>query len=131
MADPPTCGQGLAAHSSLPAKLGELTEAVAGILEVHTGALDLGDERSRREREVYLRLVEQHRRTAAGLAATGRDMAAQRDLPMGAHDPTVMSSPEAVEVFERFVTAERELLELLQERLGQDREMLAGMRQAG
>jgi hypothetical protein len=131
VAEPPTCGQGLAEHSSLPAKLGELTAAVAGILEVHTGALDLGDERSRREREVYQRLVEQHRRTAAELAATGRDMAGQRDLPMGAHDMSVMSSPDAVAAFERVVKAERELLALLQERLPQDERMLAGMRQGG
>jgi hypothetical protein len=131
VAEQPTCGQGLAAHAPLPAKLGELTAAVAGILEVHSGALDLGDERSRRERDVYLRLVEQHRRTAAELAATGRDMAGQRDLPMGAHDPTVMASPGAVEAFERFVRAERELLALLQERLRPDEEMLAGMRQGG
>jgi hypothetical protein len=50
---------------------------------------------------------------------------------MGAHDLTVMSSPEAVEAFERFVQAERELLALLQERLRQDQEMLAGIRQRG
>ena len=131
MAEGPTCGQGLAANSSLPAKLGELTAAVAGILEVHTGALDPADERARREREVYLRLVERHRRTAAELAATGRDMAAQRDLPMGAHDMRVMSSPQAVAAFERVVEAERELLALLQERLHADEQMLAGMRQGG
>jgi hypothetical protein len=131
MADRPTCGQGLAEHSLLPAKLGELTASVAGILEVHLRALDLGDERSRREREVYLRLVEAHRQTAAALAATGRDMAGQRDLPMGTHDLTVMSSPEAVAAFERAVEAERELLALLQQRLRQDEQMLAGMRQGG
>jgi hypothetical protein len=131
MAEGPTCGQGLAVHSSLPAKLGELTAAVAGILEVHTGALDLRDERSRREQGVYLRLVERHRRAAAELAATAAEMAAQRDLPMGEHDMSVMSSPEAVAAFELVVDAERELLALLQERLGQDQELLAGMRQAG
>jgi hypothetical protein len=131
MADRPTCGQGLAEHSSLPAKLGELTAAVAGVLEGHVHALDLGDERSRREREVYLRLVEAHRRSAAELAATGRDMAGQRDLPMGAHDLTVMSSPQAVGAFEGVVQAERALLALLQGRLRQDEELLAGMRQGG
>ena len=131
MAEQPTCGKGLAAHSPLPAKLGELTEAVAGILEVHTGALDLGDERSRREQGVYLRLVEAHRRTAAELRATAAEMAAQRDLPMGAHDLSVMSSPDAVAAFERVVEAERELLALLQERLGEDQKLLAGMRRGG
>jgi hypothetical protein len=131
MADRPTCGQGLAEHSSLPAKLGELTASAAGILEVHLQALDPEDEAARREHGVYLRLVQQHRQTAGELAATGRDMAAQRLLPMGAHDPTVMSSPGAVAAFERFVEAERELLALLQERLPQDQKMLAGMRRDG
>ena len=42
-----------------------------------------------------------------------------------------MSSPEAVEAFGRVVEAERELLELLQERLRQDQELLAGMRRGG
>jgi hypothetical protein len=129
MADRPSCGQGLAEHASLPAKLGELTASVAGILEVHLRALDLEDEAARREHGVYLRLAQQHRQTAGELAATGREMAGQRDLPMGAHDMTVMSSPEAVGAFERVVQAERELLALLQERLRQDEQMLAGMRQ--
>jgi len=35
MANPRTCGQGLAEHSPLPAKLGELTATVAEILERH------------------------------------------------------------------------------------------------
>ena len=39
--------------------------------------------------------------------------------------------PEAVGAFEGVVEAERELLALLQERLRQDQEMLAGMRQGG
>jgi hypothetical protein len=131
MADGPTCGQGLAAYSPLPTKLGELTDAVAGILEVHVRALDLRDERSRREHEVYLGLAERHRRTAAELATTGRELAGQRNLPMGAHDTTVMSAPEAVEAFWRFVLAERRLLALLQERLRSDEELLAGMRAEG
>ena len=37
MADQPTCGQGLAEHSSLPAKLGQRTASVVELLEVHTG----------------------------------------------------------------------------------------------
>jgi hypothetical protein len=131
VADPPTCGQGLAEHSSLPAKLGELTASVAQILEVHTGALDLEDEHARGEHGVYLKLAEEHRRTAAELQAMGREMAGYRDLPMGRHDPTVMSSPKAVKAFEGFVKAERELLALLQERLRQDQELLAGMRPGG
>ena len=44
-----TCGKGLAEHSVLPAKLGELTAAIAAILEHHQTALDLTDENARKE----------------------------------------------------------------------------------
>jgi len=127
MADEPTCGQGLAAHSSLPTKLGELTAAVAEVLELHTKALDVADESARQEQRAYLRLVEQHRQTAARLLATGDEMAGYRDLPMASHDPTMLSSPEAVDAFARLVTVEQELLVLLQQRVEEHRAMLAEM----
>jgi hypothetical protein len=38
--DRPTCGEGLAANSILPAKLAELMAAQAEVLERHTRALD-------------------------------------------------------------------------------------------
>ena len=41
MKNEPTCGQGLAEHSVLPAKVGELIASLAEILEFHTKALDL------------------------------------------------------------------------------------------
>lgn len=43
MDTPRTCGRGLAEHSPLPITLGELTDAVRVILELHTRALDLID----------------------------------------------------------------------------------------
>jgi hypothetical protein len=127
MADQATCGQGLAAHSSLPTKLGELTAAVADVLELHTKALDLADENARQEQRAYLKLVEQHRQTAARLFATGDEMAEYRDLPTASHDPTVLSSPEAVEAFASLVRVEQELLALLQQRVEEDRAMLDEM----
>ncbi|MGH8310602.1 MAG: hypothetical protein ACRETX_12525, partial [Steroidobacteraceae bacterium] len=60
-----TCGQGLAEHAALPAKLAELTDAVAETLERHQEALDLSDESSRREHAAYVELAQQHRSTAA------------------------------------------------------------------
>lgn len=42
-----------------------------------------------------------------------------------------MASPPAVEAFEKFVQAERELLALLQQRVPQDQRMLEQMRGAG
>jgi hypothetical protein len=104
---------------------------MAEVLEVHTKALGLGDENARGENAVYLKLAEQHGELAAQLRAVAEDMSGYRDLPMGRHDHSVMSSPQALEAFAAFLTAEQQLLALLQERLEQDREMLSQMRTAG
>ena len=130
MEDQRTCGQGLAEYAALPGKLADLTEAAAGIFEIHTEALDADDPGSRPEIEAYRELAEEHRRTAAGLRETARRMAGYRDLPMGKHDAGVMSSPRAVQAFEKFVALEEELSSLLRERLEADRMMLAQMRGA-
>jgi hypothetical protein len=49
LTEAPTCGQGLAANATLPAKLGELMASVARVLETHTKALDLNDEAAGQE----------------------------------------------------------------------------------
>lgn len=131
MAEQQTCGKGLAENSGLPAKLGDLIASMAEILELHTKALDVDDENGRRERDVYRRLVEEHRQTAARLHASAEEMASYRDLPMGRHDPEIMSSPELVDGFERFVRVETELSALLEERLEQDRALLRELGRAG
>jgi hypothetical protein len=128
MAEAQTCGLGLAQHSLIPAKLAEVTAAVAENLEAHMVALDLDDEDAKREHDVYARLVAQHRDVSTRLRAVGEDMAGSRDLPMGRHDMAAMSSPTVAGAFERFVTAERELLDLLQRRVAEDEAMLAQMR---
>jgi hypothetical protein len=125
-----TCGKGLAEQSALPGKLGDLTESVAGILEIHMGVLDLQDDNSLKEYETYRELAGDHRSIATELRETARRMAGYRDLPMGRHDTSVMSSPRAVEAFEKFVKLEQELMALLQERLEADRKMLSEMRDA-
>jgi hypothetical protein len=122
----PTCGQGLAENAPLPAKLAELTAALAENLEAHLPTLELDDEHSRREHEVYQELARRHRDAAAQLAAAAGQMAAQRDLPMGRHDLRAVS-PEVAEAFQRFVDRKQELLALLQRQLEEDRRMLAGM----
>jgi hypothetical protein len=127
MDDHPTCGKGLAENAVLPTKLGELTASVADILEAHMPALDLTDERSRREYEVYRLLAEGHRQTSLRLEAIGKQMAGYRELPMGRHDEKAMAAPAVVESFQRFVELEQELLTLLQRRIEQDRQMLVSM----
>ena len=128
MVDQLTCGKGLAENSALPAKLGDLIESTAEILEIHMGALDLEDNDSRREHEAYRELVRDHRRIAAALRETARRMAGYLDLPMGRHHTSVMSSRKAFEAFEKFVKLEEELLAMLQKRLEADRVMLSEMR---
>jgi hypothetical protein len=127
MENQPTCGQGLAEHSALPAKLGGLTAAVAVVLERHMEALDLTDERSEKEYRAYRDLAEKHRSVAIQLTEIAQHMAAYRDLPMGRHDPAAMASPEAVETFRRFLENEQDLLVLLQERIERDQHMLGEM----
>jgi hypothetical protein len=131
MADQPTCGQGLAERSALPAKLGEVAASLADNLEVHTKALDLGDENAKQEHAVYLRLVQQHRAIAAQLEAVAEEMAGYLDLPMGKHDPEAMSSPRVVTTFKSYAEVERELLGLLQEQVEQDQHILASMQRSG
>jgi hypothetical protein len=131
MQDQPSCGRGLAEHSTLPAKMGELIASVAENLEAHMKALDLNDENSRKEHEAYLELSQKHRQIAAELQATAERMVGYRDLPLGRHDHRAMSAPRPLEAFETFVKLEQELVALLQEKLGKDRKMLTELREAG
>ena len=126
-----TCGRGLAAHAPLPAALGRLTDAVADILDAHLPMLDVTDPYSAREEAAYVRLVEEHRRTAALLSATAERMAGYRDLPMGRHVDDAAAGAQMAERFARFVALEEELVALLEARLRQDRAMLDAMRGGG
>ena len=128
--DAPTCGQGLAEHSALPAKLGELTAAVADVLEQHMTALDMSDERSRKEHAAYRKLVTEHRPTAASLRAIADAMAGYRSLPMGRHNAAAMMNPTTVRVFEKLVRIEEEASALLGERVSRDHAMLRQMQSA-
>jgi hypothetical protein len=130
-ADQRTCGQGLAENSAIPAQLGALAASMAEVLAVHMEALDMEDENARKEHVAYMKLVQEQRKVAGELRTIAEEMAGYRDLPVGRHDPQAMSSPKAFRAFERFVSVEHQLLELLQERVEQDRIMLGEMRRAG
>jgi hypothetical protein len=127
MDDQQTCGRGLAEHAALPARLAEVTEAMADNLQVHMQALELDDEPARQEHAVYLRLAEEQRQAAARLRAVAGEMAAARDLPMGRHDQQTMGSPEVGDAFQRLVRAKQELLDLLRRMVEQDQRLLAEM----
>ncbi len=127
MDDQPTCGKGLAHHSTLPAKLGALTAAVADVLEAHQAALDPSDPDAKREYDAYTELVDSHRIIAAHLDATAKRMAGYRDLPMGRHDMAVMMSPKPADAFSRLVAIEEEAVAMLRARLEEHRAMLSEM----
>jgi hypothetical protein len=130
VADQPTCGQGLAHNSTVPATLAELTAALAANLEEHMPALDLEDPPARAEHDVYERVARRLGAAAEELRAAGGEMAGARDLPMGRHDMRAMTRPENLQAFECYVGAQEKLLALLGARLEQDRGMLAAMREA-
>ncbi len=124
-ADPMTCGRGLAEHSVIPAKLGELIAALAENLELHVPALVMTDPNAKLEHEAYVKLAAEHRAIAERLTAVAAHMAGYRNLPMGAHDMAVMQEPSRNEAFGRYVKIERELIGLLQKALVRDQELLA------
>ncbi|HUR19918.1 MAG TPA: hypothetical protein VMZ90_03865 [Vicinamibacterales bacterium] len=124
----PTCGKGLAQNATLPWKLGELAGAMGGVLDTHIPSLDLTDENSRKEHDVYQRLASELRQAAAQLEAIARQMSAASDLPMGRHDMAMMGSEAVQRSFELFVQSERDMLTMLQVKLEEDQKMLAMMR---
>jgi hypothetical protein len=127
MEEPSTCGQGLASRAILPGKLGELLAALARILEAHMRALDPADTDARKELDAYATLVTSHRDVADRLSGIAVQMAEYRNLPVAAHDETVMSDAVANKAFEHFVRLEQELATMLQQLLQEDQQMLQQM----
>ena len=119
----PTCGQGLAHHAALPARLAEVFDAIAENLETHLTSLDPAEKHSRPELDAYVALATEHREIESRLRALAVQMEGYRDLPMAAHDMAVMTSPRTAEAFERLVQQEEALAELLEDRITQHRAM--------
>ena len=130
MDEQPTCGKGLAENAALPWKLGELAAAMGAVLETHVPSLDVTDENSRKEHDVYQRLVSEFRQAAGQMEAIARQMSASGDLPMGRHDMAVLGSEAVLRSFERFVQSEQDMLTMLQRKFEGDQQMLATMRGA-
>ena len=122
-----TCGKGLAHNALLPAKLGELTAAMAEILEIHMKALDLKDPAAKKEHEAYQKLAVAHREIAMQLVSTANQMNDYQDLPMGTHSKRAMSDPKVVLSFQKLMKVEQELDALLQKRKQENQKILATM----
>jgi hypothetical protein len=124
MTDPTTCGEGLAERCRLPLNLAELFDRSAENLEVHVDTLHLTDEHARTERDVWLRVAEQHRAIAMQMRMIAELMGVYRDMPDAAHDAEALSSRRVVGAFERFVAAEQEVAALLEGWVERDQERL-------
>jgi hypothetical protein len=124
MADHPTCGEGLAERSRLPLALAELFDRSAENLEFHVDSLHLTDENARTERDVWLRVAEQHRVLSVQMRTIAELAGVYQGLPAARHDPEALSSPRVVGAFERFVAAEQEVAALLEEWVERDQERL-------
>jgi len=125
VAQHPTCGQGVAEHSAFPARIADLLAAMSETFEVHLRTLDPQDQTTQPERDAYTRLARETRKLAGELSALAAEMAGDRDLPMGRHDPAALSSRPVVEAFARFLKVEQELCALLEKSVKRGEQMLA------
>jgi uncharacterized protein YndB with AHSA1/START domain len=128
--DEPSCGAGLAQHSSVPAKIAPLFAALAETLELHRAMLDPGKhEAARTEDAAYRDLAERFRDLAQRSAEAAAVMSDCRTLAPCPHD-TAAFGPKHREAFERFVKAQNQLLEILGPAAERDEKMLASMPKA-
>ncbi|MFY0572542.1 hypothetical protein ACN28E_53170 [Archangium lansingense] len=123
---PATCGAGVAQHADIPAKIAVMFEGLAETLELHRKLLVLDDASARREDEVYAELAAAWKDIATRVEQAASRMAQQRNLPMGAHDETAWGD-EHLRAFEKFVTAQSQVLALLKVAAARDQKMLASM----
>jgi len=127
--DNPTCGIGLAQHAVVPERIGTMFEGLAETLALHRTMLILDDVNARKEDEVYRELADSWSRIARLVRAAAARMAAQRDLPMGAHDATKWGA-DHLRAFEKYVKSESQLLALLRVSAVRDEQMLASMQKS-
>jgi hypothetical protein len=125
----PTCGEGLAQHAAVPQRMAIYLAELAETLELHRAMLVLDDERSKKEDAVYRDLAASYRDVAANLRETADRMAAQRDLPMGAHDQSQWTDKH-MKAFARFVHEQGALASVLRTAAARDERMLASMQKS-
>jgi hypothetical protein len=110
--------------------MGLLLSSLADNLEAHLQALDYEAPDAKKEHQAYTSLVSQFRRVVTDLASAASEMAGYERLPLAPHDEGALSAPRVTEVFRDYVSAERELLAVLQESHASDLEMLKAMEDA-
>jgi uncharacterized protein YndB with AHSA1/START domain len=123
----PTCGIGVSQHSTIPGKIGVMFEGLAETLELHRAILVLDDANARKEDDVYRELAASWKQIAELVQHTAAKMAAQRELPMAAHDQNAWRD-EHLRAFEKFVKGQSQALSLLRVAAERDEKMLAAMK---
>jgi len=121
-----TCGRGLAQHAAIPAKIAVMFQGLAETLELHRPMLVLDDPKSRTEDEIYRDLAANWKEIAERVRKTAALMAAQHDLPMGAHDVGAWGEPQ-LKAFEKFVDGQTQVLALLRVAAEHDKTLLSSM----
>lgn len=124
----PSCGAGLAQHAVVPRRVAVYLAELAETLELHREMLLLSDPSSKAEDEVYRDLAASYRDVAAKLRDAADRMAAQRDLPMGAHDESQWTDKH-MKAFARFVHEQGALVSVLRVAAARDEQMLASMQE--
>jgi uncharacterized protein YndB with AHSA1/START domain len=125
----PTCGIGLAEHATIPARIAGMFAGLAETLELHRRMLVPDDPNARKEDEVYRDLAARWKQIAELVAQAAAQMAAQRELPMGAHDQTAWDEVH-LRAFETFVKGQTQVLALLRVAAERDETLLASMQKA-
>jgi len=122
----PSCGMGLAQHSTVPAKVAALFAALAETLDTHRTMLELEDVNARNEDVAYRQLASSYRDISRQVQTVAAQMAGYRDLPMGAHDENGFTERHR-HAFESFVQAQHELLAILKPAVERDDRMFSEM----
>jgi hypothetical protein len=104
-------------------------EGLAETLALHRRMLVRDDPNARKEDEVYRDLAARWKQIAGLVAQAAAQMAAQRELPMGAHDQTAWDEVH-LRAFETFVKGQTQVLALLRVAAERDERMLASMQNA-
>ncbi|WP_394821391.1 SRPBCC domain-containing protein [Pendulispora albinea] len=128
--DAPTCGIGVAQHATIPAKIAQMFEGLAETFELHRKMLVATDPNTRREDDVYRELATTWSDIARRVHDAAIAMRAQRDLPVGAHDPSAWSDAH-LRAFEKFVDGERQLLASLRVATERDEAALLSLQGEG
>jgi uncharacterized protein YndB with AHSA1/START domain len=122
----PTCGVGVAQHATIPVTLASMFEGLAETLDLHRKMLVLDDPNARKEDEVYRELAANWKQIAELVQRSAAKMAAQRELPMAAHDESAWGDAH-LRAFEKFVNGQSQALALMRVAAERDEQMLASM----